>query len=63
MLPAAGYRYCNGDVYYVGAYGYYWSSTPNDSDLACYLYFDWSEVNMDYISRCDELSVRLVQNP
>ena len=29
VLPAAGYRNCNGDVNNVGSNGNYWSSTPN----------------------------------
>lgn len=62
LLPAAGYRHCYGDVYYVGTYGSYWSSTPCDSDYAWYLYFFSSGVNMYYYYRCHGLSVRLVQN-
>ena len=60
-LPAAGFRGCSGGVYYVGTYGYYWSSTPGGSDYAWYLDFDSSEVNMDNYRRCNGLSVRLVQ--
>jgi hypothetical protein len=60
-LPAAGYRNCLGDVYYVGTYGYYWSSTPFDSDDAWYLYFHSSGAYMDDRYRCFGLSVRLVQ--
>lgn len=40
FLPAAGY--CDGSSHYdVGEYGYYWSSTPYESDdyVACSLYF------------------------
>ena len=61
-LPAAGYRYCYGDVFYVGTFGRYWSSTPFDSDDAWGLRFDSSEVNMIFNFRCYGLSVRLVQN-
>lgn len=60
-LPAAGYRKYFGDVFDVGTYGIYWSSTPYDSDSAWSLYFIWSEVNMYGINRCDGRSVRLVQ--
>lgn len=61
-LPAAGGRWCNGGVSGVGAYGYYWSSTPHDSD-AWYLYFHSSEeVGMHDSYRCYGHSVRLVQN-
>ena len=38
FLPAAGYRYGT-SVYNVGLYGYYWSSTPYDSDYAYGLFF------------------------
>lgn len=61
FLAAAGYRYCDGDVYNVGTYGIYWSSTSNDSDSALSLYFKSSEVYMNYNSRCFGLSVCLVQ--
>ena len=61
-LPAAGYRDCFGDVDFVGTYGYYWSSTPNDSNSAWFLYFDSSGVLMRYYTRCYGRSVRLVQN-
>ena len=60
-LPAAGYRYCYGDVRNVGTYGYYWSSTPYYSDYAWYLGFGSGEVNVGYDDRCSGLSVRLVQ--
>ena len=60
FLPAAGSRNCYGDVNYVGTYGYYWSSTPYDSDFAWYLIFYSSVVNMSYSNRCFGQSVRLV---
>ena len=60
-LPAAGFRYCNGDVYDVGTRGRYWSSTPYASDLAWCLYFNSSGVNMSLSYRCRGRSVRLVQ--
>ena len=62
VLPAAGYRGCNGGVVCVGSFGYYWSSTPNGSDYAWYLYFDSSSVLMCRNNRCDGRSVRLVQD-
>ena len=61
-LPAAGYRYCNGDVSEVGSSGNYWSSTPYGSDRAYFLYFDSGEVSMGDGDRCGGQSVRLVQN-
>ena len=60
-LPAAGCRLCNGRVYRVGAHGYYWSSTPFDSDEAWDLYFV-SGVYVVRGDRCIGRSVRLVQN-
>ncbi|MBR0073587.1 MAG: hypothetical protein IJP95_07095, partial [Bacteroidales bacterium] len=61
FLPAAGRRNCNGDVYYVGSGGFYWSSTPYGSDIAWLLYFNSGEVHMYYGDRCFGRSVRLVQ--
>ena len=60
-LPAAGYRYCDGDVHYVGMDGYYWSSTPDDSDTAWSLFFYSVGGNMNNYYRCSGQSVRLVQ--
>ena len=40
VLPASGIRYCDGSVDGVGSEGYYWSSTPQDSDNAWGLVFN-----------------------
>ena len=61
VLPASGFRSCNGDVNHVGSYGNYWSSTPDGSDYAWILGFSSDEVYMYYSDRCYGLSVRLVQ--
>ena len=61
VLQAAGYRDRYGDVYGIGTYGDYWSSTPIDSDYAWYLGFDSSGVDIVNYHRCDGHSVRLVQ--
>ena len=61
VLPAAGFRGYNGDVYYVGTYGRYWSSTPNGSEGAWSLDFNSPGVYMDGGNRCGGRSVRLVQ--
>lgn len=62
-LPAAGCRYGSG-VYYVGSYGYYWSSTPLGSYGAYYLYFDSTDVSIYSDGDRDAgLSVRLVAVP
>ena len=62
FFPAAGFRYCGGDVDYVGSDGYYWSSTPIGSVNAYSLFFYSSSVDMYNLSRCFGLSVRLVQD-
>ncbi len=62
VLPAAGYRHCDGSVYSVGSIGCYWSSPPDDSDIAWYLYFTSGRVLMNGFFRCEGRSVRLVQN-
>lgn len=61
-LPAAGYRDCFGSVGGVGSFGDYWSSSPEGSDLARYLYFGSGSVVMGGVSRCCGCSVRLVQD-
>ncbi|MBO7234186.1 MAG: hypothetical protein J6V13_04285 [Paludibacteraceae bacterium] len=62
-LPAAGSRSRrDGNVYDVGTYGNYWSSTPRGSDYARFLRFHSSEVGNHYHSyRSEGYSVRLVQ--
>lgn len=60
-LPAAGFRYCAGDVDCVGTIGHYWSSTPNDSDDAWRLGFNSRGVGIFYADLCVGFSVRLVQ--
>ena len=61
-LPAAGNRYCSGDVGLVGTLGYYWSCTPYDSVNEWFLDFNSSLVGVYYGNRCNGRSVRLVQN-
>ena len=61
FLPAAGYRY-GSSLYYAGACGDYWSSTPyaSRSDLAYSLYFNFSYRYVNYYNRYYGRSVRPV---
>lgn len=62
ILPAAGYRSCDGSLYNVGSDGRYWSSTPTSSEGAWNLGFSSGGVSGGYDSRrCHGLSVRLVR--
>ena len=61
FLPAAGYR-DGTSVYYVGSYGYYWSSTAYGAGRAYDVYFDSGGVYpASDGSRLDGFSVRLVR--
>ena len=62
FVPAAGF--CDiGSVYYVGSYGYLWSSSLDESDprYAWYLYFDSGDVYMGSYYRCIGFSVRAIK--
>ena len=61
VLPAAGWRYCDGSVDYVGSKGFYWSFVPSGSEEAWYLYFNSGGVGMSSNDRCRGYSVRLVR--
>ena len=63
FLPAAGFR-VGTSLGYVGEYGYYWSSTPNESDSekAYGLYFYSSLHSVFWYRRNDVLSVRPVSD-
>jgi hypothetical protein len=64
FLPAAGYRW-EDDLYNVGSYGIYWSSTLHGSSTyyAWYLYFSSGNVysNYYYRGRINGQSVRPVR--
>ena len=61
-LTASGCRDCSGGIDDVGSLGFYWSSTPDDSDDVWILYFfNAGGVYMSNNNRCDGFSVRLVQ--
>ena len=55
----AGYYY-NSQLYYGGSYGYYWSSTANNSSLAGYLYFASNGANVSYNNKYVGSSIRCV---
>ena len=65
ILPAAGYRGCGIEISHIvsniGINGYYWSSTPYDSDNAWNLCFDSIGVYIYQDRKCGGVSVRLVQ--
>lgn len=58
-LPAAGFRNGNGNSYYQGTYGYYWSSSPSGAS-ALNVYFNGSAAYVDTDNRVDAFSVRCV---
>ena len=61
FLPAAGYRY-DTSLSNAGSYGYYWSSSLNESApiYAWYVSFNSGGVYADYSNRCSGQSVRPV---
>lgn len=61
-FPAAGKRDCHANVYGVGYYGGYWSSTPDGSAYYYFLEFHSDDVSMILTDSCAGRSVRLVQN-
>lgn len=62
VMSASGCRDCYGSVWSVGAKGYYWSSTPYDSEEAWALVIKSGGVAMYYGWCCNCQSVRLVQD-
>ena len=60
FLPAAGDRYGT-SLYYVGSYGFYWSSSCYSSDYACFMYFYSDTVRPARYDRCRGFPVRLVR--
>jgi len=61
VLPAAGWRDCDGTLDSVGSSGRYWSSTPSGSEFAWLLDFDSGSVDVRSSYRCYSRSVRLVK--
>lgn len=62
VLPASGYRGCDGNVNNVGSSGDYWSISPYGSGKAMSLYLGSDGVLMISSGCCYGLSVRLVQD-
>jgi len=64
VLPVTGFRDCDGNISYPQGFGYYWSSTPYESneDEAWRLIFYHDGVFCNLPSRCAGQSVRLVQD-
>lgn len=62
FLPAAG-RWYNGSQASVDSYGYYWSSTPYNSDNAYYLDFNNGSKNVYYYGYKRGCSIRPVIEP
>lgn len=76
FFPAAGFSSCGGEVSEVGAFGFYWSSTPLDAteyphsfdlaneELSAYcLVLGQGNIMKYSLLRCKGLSVRLVYTP
>ena len=62
FLPAAGFRYCTGELDDIGFAGDYWSATPHDSNYMWYLTFGKDFINiMNNGPLCCGCSVRLVK--
>lgn len=62
-LPG-GYRFSNGDFFYKGNFGYWWTSTLLDDEKACYRdqSFDKSSVTKDSNEKVNGMSVRCVKD-
>ena len=62
FLPAMGFGDCLGKVNNDGTImkGFYWSSSPHDSESAMYLYFSSKMIFISNTAKCESLSVRRV---
>ncbi|MDR3350574.1 MAG: hypothetical protein LBN98_02855 [Prevotellaceae bacterium] len=55
--------YANGSsMYYLGSYGYYWSSTESGTSNAYCMYFSTSTANTDYATKYGGFQVRCVRD-
>lgn len=64
FLPAAGHRYPNGagEIVQVGAYGYYWSSTPYTTYSVNYPFLSAGEMSFNDADRSYAFPVRCIRN-
>ena len=62
VLPAAGYRSCDGSMRNEEPRGNYWSSTPRPPEYAWGLYFGPINADIYPYTQCSGYFVRLVQN-
>ena len=62
FLPATGCRLGNDNLYDVGRSGYYWSSTPFNSEKAERLYFSYSKISVKSNYCTYGCAVRLVRD-
>lgn len=63
FLPAAAYRHWDLNIKYTDLGGFYWSSTPYDSDKAYYLNFYYNDLDPQFNEmRCGGRPVRLVRS-
>ena len=62
-LPG-GYRYSSGSFYYLGYYGYWWSSTGHSGTYAWYrsLYYNYDDVGRYNYYKTGGFSVRCLKN-
>lgn len=61
MLPAAGFRDCEGDVYNVGIEGFYWTSKSLGPQRGYRLGLYKFGKSINYHDRCGHGSVRLIE--
>lgn len=64
FLPVSGHRYPNGDgeVVHVGAYGYYWSATPNDDITINYPFLYLKKMEFTDADRSYAFPIRCIRD-
>lgn len=63
ILPALGYKSCNGSVRSAGTSGWYWSSTLLGADEYWGISFDQNEVGLYGSDKCFGKSIRMCETP